>query len=65
MIETWKNIEKNNKITKIVKPIVNKIINNKYKFPISKANSQTQSFNNKAKVFKEIKNQLKKIRLNI
>ena len=55
MIETWKNTEKNNKITKIIKLKVNKTTYNKCKFPINKANSQTQSFNNKYKVHKEIK----------
>jgi hypothetical protein len=64
MIETWKNTEKNNKITKIFKLKVNKTTCNKYKFPINKVNSQTQSFNNKYKVLKEIKNHHKKIIMN-
>ena len=51
MIETWKNTEKNNKITKIIKIKFNKIIFNKYKFLINKANLQTQSSSNKAKAY--------------
>lgn len=52
MTESQKNLGKSIKIMKIIKFKVNKISNNRYKFPINKANSQNKSFNNKIKVHK-------------